>query len=69
MHIQSFLLLTADKIELFEKILEDDSLLYWNTQLHQEFSDTFTHSTCKNSIEKLKIAFGGGEKARDHIIE
>jgi hypothetical protein len=60
-----------EKIELFEKILEDDALLYWNTQVRPEISDEeeITEEHFNVAIKKMKTAFGGGEKARDHIIE
>jgi hypothetical protein len=58
-----------EKIELFEKILEDDALLHWNMQIRPDFEDHVTEEAFKNAIKKMKIAFGGGEKARDHIIE
>jgi hypothetical protein len=58
-----------EKIELFEKILEDDALMYWNTQIRSDFNDHVTEEIFNAAVRKMKIAFGGGEKARDHIIE
>jgi hypothetical protein len=58
-----------ERIDLFEKILEDDALLYWNTQIHFDFSDEITDLEFEAAIKKMRIAFGGGERARDHIIE
>jgi hypothetical protein len=55
---------------LFEKILEDDALLYWNTQVCRDFDEhDVNEEAFQSAIRKMKIAFGGGEKARDRIIE
>jgi hypothetical protein len=60
---------TFEKVELFEKILEDDALLYWNMQIRSDFDNDVTEEIFESAVRKMKIAFGGGEKARDHIIE
>jgi hypothetical protein len=58
-----------EKTELFEKVPEVDALLYWNTQIRSDFDEHMSEEAFQSALRKMKVAFGGGEKARDHIIE